>query len=381
MDAHQRDFSRIARDIQRLCYAGLDGESLRRAAVERLGNGLGFDAYCCFTIDPMSQLFTHAILGGERSQSDLDHFIERVYFEDEINQYSWMARARRPVALLSDSFAGNLDRSLCYREILRPHGHAHQARCIFMVKQELWGGIELTRDRKRADYDRDEVALLTQVAPHLGAGLKAAALRGLIKDEAPSVDMSADIPGMLTLDQRLHIVSCTSAAERWLRELGWPASDRGGVTRLPQPVLTLIRALKRIVAPETEADTLRVPRLNVQTPSGRWLSLVADTAITQGDTPPLTMVLIEPLGPRERGWLRRSAYALTPREEEVVQLVAQGLATREIATLLCVTDYTVQEHLSHIFDKVGVRGRRPLLKRLFLDGMRDMPPAPNRASD
>lgn len=189
------------------------------------------------------------------------------------------------------------------------------------------------------------------------------------------------MPGMLTLDQRQRIGSCTSAADRWLRELGWPASDRGDASRLPQPVHILLRALRKTLAPDTEVDTLRVPRLNVQALSGRWLSLVADTAIAQGEEPPLTMVLIEPLGPRESTWLRRSAYALTPREEEVVQLIAQGLATREIAALLCVTDYTVQERLSHIFDKVGVRGRRPLLKRLFFDSMSDTPPAPSQPRD
>lgn len=365
MGAQQRDFARIARDIQRLCYASLDAESLRRAAVERLGRGLAFDAYCCFTTDPMSQFFTHTIFGGA-PQSDLDRFIEHVYFEDDINEFTWMARTRRPVALLSEAVAGDLERSLCYREILRPRGHAHQARCVFMVKQELWGGIELSRDRKRADFDPDEVALLAQITPHLGAGLKAAALRSLIDDGA---SLTVDTPGMLTLDQRQRIVGCTSAAERWLRELGWPASDRGDASRLPQPVRMLLRALRRTLAPDTEADRLRVPRLSVQAPSGRWLTLVADTAIAQGDAPPLTMVLIEPLGPREAAWLRRSAYHLTPREQEVVELVARGLATREIAAVLCVTEYTVQEHLSHIFDKVGVRSRRSLLKRLFFDSM------------
>ncbi|HEX8983321.1 MAG TPA: LuxR C-terminal-related transcriptional regulator [Ktedonobacterales bacterium] len=377
MDAQQRDFARIARDIQRLCYAGLDGESLRSAAVERLGQGLEFDAYCCFTADPISQFFTHTIFGGERTLSELDHFIQQVCFEDDINEYTWIVRSRRPVALLSDGVGGHLDRSLCYREILRPRGHAHQARCVFMTRQELWGGLELTRDRKRADFDADEVALLTRITPHLGVGLKSAALRGLTDVGAlPSTELPGDMPGMLTLDQRQRIVSCTSAAERWLRELGWPASDRDDATRLPLSVRVLLRALGQSLAPSSEADTLRIPRISVQTSSGRWLSLVADAALAQGDTPPLTMVLIEPLGPHEATWLRRTAYNLTPREQEVVELVAHGLATREIAKALYVTEYTVQEHLSHIFDKVGVRGRRSLLKRLFFDSISDGSQAP-----
>jgi DNA-binding CsgD family transcriptional regulator len=364
MGTRQTDFARIERDIQRLSYAGLDAVSLRTEAVARLGQGIAFDAYCCFTTDPMSQFFTHTIFGGA-PQSDLDHFVEHVYFDDDINEFTWMAQTRRPVALLSEGVAGNLERSLCYREILKPRGHAHQARGVFMVKQELWGGIELSRDRKRGDFDVDEVALLARVTPHLGAGLKAAALRGLIA----GTSLTEDTPGMLTLDHRQRIVGCTNSAERWLRELGWPASDRGDATRLPQPVRVLLRALQRTLSPNSEADTRRIPRLSVQTPTGRWLSLMTDTTIANGNTPPLIMVLIEPLGPREAAWLRRSAYNLTPREQAVVELVAHGLATRDIAAELCVTEYTVQEHLSHVFDKVGVRSRRALLKRLFFDAM------------
>jgi DNA-binding CsgD family transcriptional regulator len=364
MGVQRSDSARLERDIQRLCYAGLDAETLRRAVVERLGKDLAFDAYCCFTTDPMSQFFTHTIFGGA-PQRDLDHFIEHVYFEDNINEFTWMARTRRLVTLLSEGVAGNLELSRCYREILKPRGHEHQARCVFMVKQELWGGIELSRDRKRADFDVGEVALLARMTPHMGAGLKAAALRGLIGDNSTAAGMA----GMFTLDQSQRIVSCTSAAERWLGELGWPARDRDDATRLPQPVRVLLKALDQTLSPKTEADALRVPRISVQTPSGRWLSLMADRAVALADSSPLTMVLIEPLGPRETTWLRSSAYDLTRREQEVVELVARGLSTREMAAALCVTEYTVQEHLSHVFDKVGVRSRRSLLKRLFFDSM------------
>jgi len=48
-----------------------------------------------------------------------------------------------------------------------------------------------------------------------------------------------------------------------------------------------------------------------------------------------------------------------------VDLVVQGTSTREIY----ISEYTVQEHLSNAFDKVGVRGRRALIKRLFFDNL------------
>jgi two-component system, NarL family, response regulator LiaR len=48
---------------------------------------------------------------------------------------------------------------------------------------------------------------------------------------------------------------------------------------------------------------------------------------------------------------------LTPREQEVLQLLAQGLNNRAIAETLYVSDRTVQAHLTNIFAKMGVSSR------------------------
>ncbi len=48
---------------------------------------------------------------------------------------------------------------------------------------------------------------------------------------------------------------------------------------------------------------------------------------------------------------------LTPREREIMRLVAQGLRDREIADQLHLSVRTVQNHLKHIYDKLGIRSR------------------------
>jgi two-component system, NarL family, response regulator YdfI len=48
---------------------------------------------------------------------------------------------------------------------------------------------------------------------------------------------------------------------------------------------------------------------------------------------------------------------LTPRESEVLQMLASGLANKEIATLLAISDHTVKFHVASILGKLGAASR------------------------
>ncbi|HET8798061.1 MAG TPA: response regulator transcription factor [Thermoanaerobaculia bacterium] len=48
---------------------------------------------------------------------------------------------------------------------------------------------------------------------------------------------------------------------------------------------------------------------------------------------------------------------LTPREHEILILIAQGLSNREIAETLFVSENTVKTHSSRVFEKLGVNRR------------------------
>ena len=51
------------------------------------------------------------------------------------------------------------------------------------------------------------------------------------------------------------------------------------------------------------------------------------------------------------------ALCITPRELEILSLIAQGLSNREIAERLFVSENTVKTHCSRAFDKLGARRR------------------------
>lgn len=57
----------------------------------------------------------------------------------------------------------------------------------------------------------------------------------------------------------------------------------------------------------------------------------------------------------------RGGKLLTPREEQVVALVADGLSNREVAGELGLSEHTVKKYLFHIFDKLGISSRVELV--------------------
>ena len=61
--------------------------------------------------------------------------------------------------------------------------------------------------------------------------------------------------------------------------------------------------------------------------------------------------------PFTRDTARVEALGITPRELEVLQLIAEGLSTREMAERLFVSENTVKTHASRVLDKLGANRR------------------------
>jgi DNA-binding CsgD family transcriptional regulator len=355
----ERGFS----DVKRLCYAGLDAPTLLRAVSARVRRVAPFEAYCAQTNDPVSGLLTQVLTTEAFGEREHRTYLEQIYFQEDRDEQWKMVWNRILVVRLSDVTDGRLERALRCRELTGPMGLGYEALAICAVGRRQWGGMNFIRERCRPDFDAREMTLLRRLTPHVAAGLQAAALRAL----ATTASEADRVPGILILDDRGRVAQHTQAAERYLREFDDLGPDWREGHGLPPPVWIIVGALRRALEPETDRDLQAVPRLCVQTRAGRWLTFHGARTMAEGSRQGEKMVVIAPSQPRELAWLRASAYGLSERERAVVDHVAQGVSTRGIAAALCISEYTVQEHLSHIFDKVGVRGRQTLIQRLFFD--------------
>ncbi len=60
---------------------------------------------------------------------------------------------------------------------------------------------------------------------------------------------------------------------------------------------------------------------------------------------------------------------LTPREEEIVKLIAEGHSSKDIADILVISVKTVERHRANILDKLGLRDRLELTRHAIRAGL------------
>ena len=87
---------------------------------------------------------------------------------------------------------------------------------------------------------------------------------------------------------------------------------------------------------------------------GIWLGL---KMTRRTDTVVVREVMVTAPVNFERDQQKLESLGITPRELEILALIAEGLSNKEIAERVFVSENTVKTHLSRVFDKLGARRR------------------------
>lgn len=349
----RRTAARIRRDIVRLCHAGLDSRTLRVETLRQLRKLIAIDSYWFATADPATLLFTGSVVEGipERMTS---RFVANEFLQDDVNKWAQLTRTARSTNALYAATQGRPNDSTRYREILAPLHFGDELRAALMDGSSCWGFLCLHREQSSANFTPEEVAVVSQITPHVAVGLRTA----LLIDNAAMPDEAAG-PGLLLLAEDLSVSAMTPNAERWLTEIAdWPQRSE-----LPQ-VIYGIAAQVAMLERKGAAWHDQMPRARIRTSSGQWLMLHASRLANSSEVG-RTAVILEVARPTEIAPIVLHAYNLTEREAHVSQLVLKGLSTAEIAASLSLSALTVQQHLKAVFDKIGVRSRRELTALIF----------------
>ena len=145
--------------------------------------------------------------------------------------------------------------------------------------------------------------------------------------------------GVLVVDARGRIAWQSPQAQRWLSD-SFAEAGAGA----PQAAAWLAS----VGAPGT-ADALG----RRAAADGRQLVARRLGEVGLGET----MWLLSLQAPGEAGPSRLATAALTPRETEVLSWVAKGKTNRDVADILGMSPRTVNKHLEHVFEKLGVETR------------------------
>ncbi len=340
--------------MNRVAHAGHALPELFDHASRVLRKAVAFDAACWHTLDPATLLETsHHV---ENLPLENPHASELEYLHDDFNQFAALARAEPRSAILSEATGGVPERSRRYRELIRPFGMSSELRAAFVDQATGWGAVCLLRPPGSPEFNPAEAALLDAVSRYLAQGVRTA----LLQAEAREDDGCAGAPGLVLLDHRLRLEAATPPAAPLVAEL--METEGGRFNELPYVVCAVAA---RAQAAGRCDSSLAMARARVLAKSGRWLALHG--AMAQGKSPARVAVIIEPAKPASVAPLLLQAYGVTGREEQVLRHLLRGASTKEIAALLGISPYTVQEHLKKLFDKFGVRSRRELVGRVFFE--------------
>ncbi len=162
--------------------------------------------------------------------------------------------------------------------------------------------------------------------------------------------------GVIILNKSLQIHSMNEAGVTYLnilRELEHATDTQS----LPKPIQAICA---RLIAGEKNAPPVLIPLINrshiIATASFLYPASEATSHI---------VISLNKASPREMSFHLMEAYALTDREQQIVLECLTGAPSKEIASNLNISYYTVQDHFKTIFQKVGVTSRNELIWELF----------------
>lgn len=323
----------------------LPGARFAESAMNAFAGAVGFDGYCMFAVDPLTGLRT-MMFGRNGLRVPTARLVHNETIEHDVNRYADLISSGRKVGILAPGGPSE-PKSPRLHEILRPEGYRSELRLVLVSGGRYWGGLSLFRDSARFPFnDR-----LADLANELSEPLALAVRRYHVGHPRP---LAAPRPaGTVLLDRKGDVVHIGDEAGAWLASM---ADDWDGGTTEDD----LTRIIHEVAAAAAGRSD-KPPMCRVRAPGGEWL-VVSGTRVDLGDID-VAVVLragdVRTVAPAFGAWC-----GLTPKESEVMTLVASGFAAKQMARRLSLSVLTVNDHLKSIYRKADVRGRDELLSLL-----------------
>ena len=254
-----------------------------------------------------------------------------------------------------------------YNDFLKPQSIHYQMSIFLKSRQRFLGVLGLYRPRGAEPFSWRDRTKANLLAPYLAGALEKAITSEQKSKQEGIIDyIATHLPykGVIVLDEALESVYLNRYAARIF---SFPNPRPGGPEAsrppLPNEVYSHCEGLLE-AAPGDKGSGVSQTQGRVSCRvNGEWLNLNL-RLITDGQASPLLFIYFAPQECGPDLWDRIRQYDLTQRQMEVVCLLRQGLTNKEIASMLFISRYTVENHLKAIYGKMNVASRTELVYRL-----------------
>jgi DNA-binding CsgD family transcriptional regulator len=345
---------RVRADLERLALRARSRAEFFDEAAARLKRAVPFDGACWHTLDPGSDLITQ-----HRLQDLPDRFpllADNEYAVDDVNKFAHLARSGRKAATLAHATGGRPETSPRFRDLLSRAGLGPELRSAFVADGAAWGALILVRRIGQPEFEAREVELVASASALFARAVR----RGLVTEACASPDERTDTPGVIELDGSGNPIRSSSSAGPLLAELSGSTPE---AALRSASIHAVASATRTAVAAVADSAGAALPSSVVKTPAGTWL--VLHGALLGDARSGEVAVFIQRAHPTLVAPLLLKAFGLTPREQEVTQLMLRGATTAQAAQRLDISPHTVTDHVKSIFDKTGARTRGELSATLF----------------
>jgi DNA-binding CsgD family transcriptional regulator len=348
-----RQPSRLSQRVDRVCAVRSDAKTLRLRVLDEIRQVVEFDSFAWLLTDPSTAVGCDP-LADVPCLRELPRLIKFKYLTD-VNRWTVLSVDGTAARSLRQRTAGDLSLSRVWREVLAGYDITDVASVVFADRFGCWGFLDLWRGRGWDPFAQVELDFLSGVAPRLTNALRT---RQAMTFEEPAVSQRHELgPVVLLLDDDLNVVTQTAATQEWLDTLIPPGPDR------PAIPASAYNAAGQLLANEGEVDP-HEPYARVHLAKGFWVTLRAARLGDADATGHATIaVTLEETSPLDRLDVFVRSFGLSPRECELMNLLATGSDTRDLAGRMFLSELTVQDHLKSIFAKTASRSRNTLLSK------------------
>lgn len=326
--------------------------TLRSEILRELRRQFDFDAHVWLLTDPVTSVGCSPL--ADVPVADLSALIRLKYLTGT-NRWTQLASSATRSRSLVEATTGDLQTSLLWRDMLRDYGVVDVASTVFADRHGCWGFLDVWRHEPAEPFDASVIAFLADLSASITSGLRRCQAATFA---APALPVPRETgPVVILLDEGLRVTSQTAASHDWLSVLVPPQPGQA-----PIPA-SAYNVAAQLLASEGQVDA-NPPWARVHLTDGFWVTLRA-ARLSSSDAPAegSIAVTIEEASPPDRLEVFSLAFGLSPRQRELVTLLATGADTKELAQRLFLSEHTVQDHLKAIFDKTSTHSRRTLLSR------------------